>query len=45
MLPVILYSFNVQELICNVFEINVIFTFPFLFHKLQFSRNKIENEY
>ena len=27
MLPAILYSFTVQELICNIFEINVIFTF------------------
>ena len=37
MLPVILYSFTIQELICNVFEINVIFTFPFLFHKFYYN--------
>ena len=40
MLPVILYSFNVQELICNVFEINVIYTFSIPIPKisLQFSQ-------
>ena len=47
MLPVILYLFNVQESICNVFEINVIFTFSIPISKMlyNFHRNQIENEY